>query len=97
MILTFKANVKMQSEEDMEQNYDSMGISPVYKWKVTDIAFPSEWIYKIYRYSITKTLLYLRQTEDKEEVILIYEPFQEVLDKWNDSLEEQVSEESEDS
>ncbi len=84
MILTFKAKVLLESEDQMELQgkYDLGDIIDKYKkWVWKNIAIPSEEIFRLIEYNSNKTLIKMYD----EELVMVAEPFESVFKKWEEA------------
>jgi len=82
MLLTFKARVKLISEDEMEIDNEGMNIKFEGKWVWRMVSIPYSDIFRIVQYSKDKTLIYLYGFEESPEFLLVWEDFQSVNMKW---------------
>lgn len=80
MLITFKAKVKLYTEEDLEIEDMDLGniVSKSPEWGWRDITIPEEEIYKLIAFTKSKTLV---QMYDKE-LILANESHESLNSKW---------------
>lgn len=85
--IVVKAKVQIMDEEDLEASQSRDLGDMTFKssrWVYRRLGIPAEDIKRVIAFSKDKTLL--EDTEGKR--ILVFEPFDEVYDKWKDNYEE---------
>lgn len=97
MLITFKAKVKLISEDQMEIDSSDMNIKFDGKWVWRSVAIPYSDIFRVVQYSRDKTLVYLYGYNELPEMLLVNEDYKTVFDKWNafklDFQEEETTDE----